>query len=219
MLESTRAYALEKLADAGERELLAGCHLRYLRDYFADLRERFERTARHTELEDGLATELEDVRSALNGALSRPDLLGGGELLATISTSWKSIGYCTEGIAWLERYLAANFGNASLLARLSTALSLLLVDSGLGKRALEIATQAVAHARVAGEGSTLAAALDYYSYGAASLGMFDEAETAIAEAEAIPRASAPRRLALLQSRAVHAGRMRAIDCGRGGAHA
>jgi len=202
LLESTRAYALEKLADADERELLAGCHLRYLRDHFADLRARFEQTARHTELEDRLATELEDVRSALDGALSRSDLLGGGELLAIIATSWKSIGYSTEGIAWLERYLAADFGNASLLlARLLTALSLLLTDSGLGKRALEVATQAVAHARAAGDGSTLAAALDYYSYSAASLGMFDEAETALAEAEAIPRASAPRRLALLQSRA------------------
>ena len=40
LLESTRAYALEKLADAGARDDVAGRHLRYLRDLFGRLRER-----------------------------------------------------------------------------------------------------------------------------------------------------------------------------------
>jgi predicted ATPase/DNA-binding SARP family transcriptional activator len=37
LLESTRAYATEKLANAGERELIASRHLHYLRDLFADV--------------------------------------------------------------------------------------------------------------------------------------------------------------------------------------
>jgi predicted ATPase len=49
LLESTRAYASEKLANAGERDLVAARHLRYFRDRFADLWSKKERTARPTE--------------------------------------------------------------------------------------------------------------------------------------------------------------------------
>jgi predicted ATPase/class 3 adenylate cyclase len=68
LLESTRAYAAEKLDNAGERDLGAGRHLRYLRDRFAELWERLERTARGADLAAALQTELEDVRFALVGA-------------------------------------------------------------------------------------------------------------------------------------------------------
>ena len=37
LLESTRAYALEKLSDAGERDAIASRHLAYLRDRFVEL--------------------------------------------------------------------------------------------------------------------------------------------------------------------------------------
>ena len=99
LLESTRAYALEKLADAGERDLVARHHLRYLRDRFAQQRERLERTARTAALSEALQTDLEDVRSALDGALGRSDLTDGGELLADIYRIWQSIGLQAEGIA------------------------------------------------------------------------------------------------------------------------
>ncbi|HEY6449869.1 MAG TPA: adenylate/guanylate cyclase domain-containing protein, partial [Candidatus Cybelea sp.] len=106
LLESTRAYALEKLADAGERDLFAGRHLRYLRDGFAELRERFLRTERGA-VSATLQTELDDVRAALDGALARSEVIDGGELLANIDGSWQLIGLDTEGIARCEAYLAA----------------------------------------------------------------------------------------------------------------
>ena len=84
LLESTRAYACEKLDDAGERDLIAGRHLRYLRDRFAQLRERYERTARYADLVAAQQTELDDVRSALDGALARSEVIDGGELLANV---------------------------------------------------------------------------------------------------------------------------------------
>jgi predicted ATPase/class 3 adenylate cyclase len=37
LLESTRAYAAEKLTEAGERDRIAGRHLRYFRDWFAQV--------------------------------------------------------------------------------------------------------------------------------------------------------------------------------------
>ena len=52
LLESTRAYALEKLDDAGERDLVADRHLRYLRDRFARAAEeaRADRTTYRSSL-------------------------------------------------------------------------------------------------------------------------------------------------------------------------
>ena len=108
LLESTRAYALEKLDDAGERDLIAGRHLRYLRDRFVEMRERRERTARGADLDAALQTELEDVRSALDGALARSAVIAGGELLANIdAASWRAIGLEAECMARCEAYLAA----------------------------------------------------------------------------------------------------------------
>jgi len=203
LLESTRAYAAEKLAAAGERELLAGRRLRYLCDDFAELRRYCERTARHTELEDRLATELDDVRAALDGALAGPQVLAGAELLAAISTCWRAIGFTHEGIAWIETYLAALAAGATLpVARLSSALSFLLSTLGQSKRAFELATQAVARARATGDGATQAYALYYYSICAMYADRRDEAELALTEAEAIPQPSAALRLSLLGSRSL-----------------
>ena len=101
LLESTRAYALEKLEDAGERDLVASRHLRYLRDRFAELWERRERTGRAADRDAALQTELEDVRSALDGATARSEMVDGGELLANTHASWPAIGLDAEGLGAL----------------------------------------------------------------------------------------------------------------------
>ncbi len=203
LLESTRAYALEKLADAGESDLVAGRHLRYLRDRFAELRERHERTARYADLVAALQTELDDVRSALDGALARSEVVDGGELLANVGPQWGAIGLDAEGIARCEAYLAALPADQSRLrARLSTALSYMLSFSGHRVRAFELATEAVEHARASGDDPSLARALRMYAFTAVPLHRFDDAAEALAQAEAIPGNSAGLRLALLDTRAV-----------------
>ncbi len=109
--------------------LIASRHLRYLRDRFAELRERFVRTARGT-VSATLQTELDDVRAALDGALARSEVVDGGELLANIDGSWQLIGLDAEGTARCEAYLAALPADQSRLrARLSTVLSALLSQS------------------------------------------------------------------------------------------
>src|SRR5579863_5625156 len=109
LLESTRAYALEKLdvAAAAERDRVARRHLRYLRDRFAELRGLGEQTARGGGFYTALQTELEDVRSALDGALARSEILDGADLLANIDTSWQAIGPDAEGMARCEAFLVA----------------------------------------------------------------------------------------------------------------
>jgi predicted ATPase len=202
LLESTRAYAVEKLAAAGERELLANRHLRYLRDRFAELWEGREQTAQDAELAAALHTELEDVRAALDGALARSAVGDGGELLANVGANLEAIGLDAEGMARCEAYLAALPADESQLrARLSMVLASLLDASGHRLRAFELATQAVEQARASGDAAVLARALQRYASAAVFLQRFDDTETALTEAEAIPAPTARLRITLLGVRA------------------
>jgi predicted ATPase/class 3 adenylate cyclase len=202
LLESTRAYALEKLEAAGERDLIASRHLQFLRDYFAELWELTQRTARSVELGAALEIELEDLRSALDGALLSGAVADGASLLASIGGRWRLAGLQAEGITRLEGYLAElSPDEPRLRSRLLISLSILLGEAGSRVQALEAATLAVEHARASVDSSTLALALHRYAYDAMILGRRDDAELALAEAEAIPGASPNFRMVLLQARA------------------
>jgi predicted ATPase len=201
LLESTRAYASEKLDDASERDLVAGRHLRYLRDYFAALREGRERTARHADSSTELQVELEDLRWAFDDALARSDVVDGAELLADIGGIWRDVGLDAEGRARCEAYLTALATDQSRLrARLSTALSFLLLGTHTA-RAFELATQAVEQARASGDASLLAEALRLYALTATRLHRLGDAERALAQAEAIPATATLLRMNLLDARA------------------
>jgi predicted ATPase/class 3 adenylate cyclase len=201
LLESTRAYAAEKLAGAGERDLLAGRHMLYLRDRFTKLREMQDRTARRTDLIAELKTDLEEVRSALDGALARSSVIDGAALLADLGVIWEGIGLGTEGIARCEAYLAALPADQSgLRARLAAALSFLVGDSGQKMRSFELAAQAVDHARKSGDDSLIARALLRYVSASTTIHELDEAERALTQAEAIPGISAYLRIELLGTR-------------------
>lgn len=202
LLESTRAYASEKLTDAGERDVVANRHLRYLRDFFAQMQERFKQKPRPAELIASLRTELQDVRSALDGALARAEVVDGAELLANTSVSWRPIGLEAEGMSRYEAYLAALPPDESRLrARLATELSYLLGVCGERMRAFKIAAQAVEQARASGDDLLVAKALRQYAERATVLCLFDEAERAYLQAEAIPEPSASHRMFLLGARA------------------
>jgi len=203
LLESTRAYALEKLDTVrGERDVVAGRHLRYLRDRFGDLRPEVEPTARRADLHAALLTELEDVRSALDGALAHSQSVDGAELLTRAYTVWLAIGREPEAIALLEAYLAAlPADRLRLRARLSSILAYFLTYSGDRALALELAGQAVDLARKSEDASSLALALRQYSVTALYLRRLDDADRALTQAEAIPGISTNIGRGLLESRA------------------
>jgi predicted ATPase/class 3 adenylate cyclase len=201
-LESTRAYALERLADAGERDLAAGRHLQYLRDRFAGLWARREHAGGETELTMAVQAELEDVRFALDDAMVRSDVIAAAELLADIYVAWTAVGLNAEGVARIERYLARlPSSEARLQAHLSTALSFLIAESGQKLHALETARGAVERARESGEAETLVRALLYRSRLATKAGSLSEAEEALTEAESIPDKSPYMELIALEARA------------------
>ena len=203
LLESTRAYAVEKLEAAGERDLAERRHLRYFHALFAELRALAERTARRSEIYEAFGTELEDTRAALDWALVRGEVREGAALLAWVGDAWTSVGLDSEGIARIEAYLAALPESESLLlARLSTTLPRLLDYALLRDRGVEVATRAVSHARASGDGSALGWALEIYASTTMLPHRFDDAEEALAEAEAISDAPTALRLDLLRARAM-----------------
>jgi predicted ATPase/class 3 adenylate cyclase/pimeloyl-ACP methyl ester carboxylesterase len=202
LLESTRAYAVEKLDDAGERDAIADCHLRHLRDSFAALWERRERGAVTADIVAALQSEADDVRSALDRALVRSKVIEGGELLARVARFWGGIGLETEGATRCEAFLAALPGDELRLhAQLSSALASLFFYSGHKVDAFERATQAVEYARASADVSLLAVTLSSYATLAVLLGRLDDAERALAQAEMLGEGSVVHRLTLLEARA------------------
>ena len=197
LLESTRAYALEKLSDAGERDAIASRHLAYLRDRFVALWEQMDRTGRMGDLTRALVTDLDDVRMALDGALQRGEIFAGGALLAAASSAILRRGLEDEAVPRFEAFLSAlGQDQPRLRARLCGSLSVALGTLGRMKTSAEVAAHALDIGRTSGDGPTLADALDAYALSLIRQGRFDDAEAALTECEAIPDGSARLRLNL-----------------------
>lgn len=107
LLETTHAYAMEKLADSGEFGSLARLHAAYLRDQLRHALTVWESTPSVQWLET-YAPEIDNVRVALDwafGADGDPSL--GIELAAASYLLWYLLSLMQEGRARLERATAA----------------------------------------------------------------------------------------------------------------
>jgi predicted ATPase/DNA-binding winged helix-turn-helix (wHTH) protein len=133
LLETTRAYALEKLAEHGEAERAARRHAEFFRDLFAPA----EDTPLVT-LADlpRYVREIDNVRAALDWAFSRGgDKAVGIALTAAYAPVWLHLSLIAECRDRAER-AHDNFGAASdlnpkLKAQLLTTLGLVLVYAGV----------------------------------------------------------------------------------------
>ena len=202
LLESTRVYALEKLTDAGERESLARLHLHYLRDRFVQLQTVFNATGSAQATQAAFASELEDLRTALDGALERGDLRAGTELLDAVQYHWRAHNLHTEGLTRAEKFLVAIPTAERRLRALAGSAAADAFDN-LGRKlsAFELAENAVADARACGDSETLADVMRTYAWAAMRCGRFELADEALVEAEALAGESVRRRLELRGRRA------------------
>jgi predicted ATPase/class 3 adenylate cyclase len=202
LLESTRAYARERLARAGEQTMLAERLLRHLGTRAGALAVGEARTGREDQLFALFVTELDDVRAMLAWARAHDYVAEGARLLVDLGRNWVDDGLETESIAWHDAYLAALPPDAfALRARLATALAMMLDNQGMLVRTREIAPRAVADARAADDPTVLVRAL----YALAWMHLRDnhlaEAERVISEAEAIPDQTVIDRIQLTEARA------------------
>jgi predicted ATPase/DNA-binding CsgD family transcriptional regulator len=202
LLESTRAYAREKLEAAGEFSASVTRHLRYLGDLFAAARTRAEHDGRLTEIDALLVAEVDDVRAALDGLGGGTQLETGAEMLAAIDERWSWIGIGSEGSWRLERLLSLlPTSERRLRSRLWKALALLARRTNPG-RAFEAAFRAVEFAREVGDVVALADALPAYANELSRARAFEDAAALLVEAEAIaPVENVLLRLRITKSRA------------------
>jgi predicted ATPase len=158
LLETTRRYAREKLAAAGEGEAIERRH----RDWTLALVESVDLGFPGSDVAlrlESLETENDNVRAALEWSLARNESEPALWIVASMKHFWKSNGLLTEGIEWCKRALAA--GSELSIAR-SQALSVLSALSffhGDVDRARSAAEEALTIAREVDDTRSLMLAL------------------------------------------------------------
>jgi predicted ATPase/DNA-binding winged helix-turn-helix (wHTH) protein len=107
LLDTTRAYALEKLGDSGERERIARCHAGYYNDLFERAEAEWEtRPTPEWAAEYGL--QIDNLRAALDWAFSpNGDASIGVALTAAAVPLWLHLSLLDECLGRVERAIAA----------------------------------------------------------------------------------------------------------------
>jgi predicted ATPase len=180
MLESTRAYALDKLIAAGERERLARRHGEYFRDQAQEADRRYGTGSTLAWVAD-VELELDNYRTALEWGISQGnDAVLGAAIAGALEQFWYRGGLPIEGRYWiesaLERIIVAE--KPQIAARLWRALAWLYS----GKRTCEAAERAVKLYESGGDGHGAAVTLARLAYGLYQMGRIDEASEALARA-------------------------------------
>jgi non-specific serine/threonine protein kinase len=144
MLETVRAFALERLAEAGEEQRIRARHAAY----FADLAERADREVRGPQGAAWIARcqrELPNVRVALGWAETTDgDPSVGLRLAAALNMFWV-LRNRVEGCDWLERLLARGAEVPSdVRANALLALGFLLAQEPVGTQADDVLDESAA---------------------------------------------------------------------------
>ena len=122
MLETIRAYALERIAESGELENLRGQHAKYFGEVIINqigFFQLYSPNALHWL--NWLEREHDNIRAALTWSLSTPQgiELGAG-IVSILFWFWYRRGYFIEGAMWADRVLASPSMQADSPARVIT---------------------------------------------------------------------------------------------------
>ncbi len=186
LLESTAAYALEKLRASGEHDALARRHAACFRDQAEAANERYGTGSPAAWLAD-LELELGNFRSALAWALTHGnDAVLGGAIAGALEQLWQNAGLAVEGRYWIDRALdgVSEGEQPRVAARLQLALSWL----SSGKRKHDAAERAMQLYEAVGDARGAARAQRSLAYALYQMGEFDTAHAAIEQALAAARA-------------------------------
>ncbi|HZB93087.1 MAG TPA: winged helix-turn-helix domain-containing protein [Stellaceae bacterium] len=194
LLDTMRAYALEKLADSGEFATLALRHAAFFCDYFASGVVVWEATPSIRWLET-YAPEIDNVRAALEWAFGAGgDEQRGIELAATSRLLWYLMSLNDQGRLWLERAIAVLTAATpkTVEAQLWYGYGFLCTGEPRG-RALPALKRAVGLCREIGEGVALGRSLGLYGLTLALAGRIADGTTALEEASQLLVASDARK--------------------------
>ncbi|MBV8529872.1 MAG: adenylate/guanylate cyclase domain-containing protein [Candidatus Eremiobacteraeota bacterium] len=188
LLESTRAYAVEKLTADGAREELARRHAEYFRDQALAAAERYGTGSAFAWLAV-VELELDNDRAALEWALTRGnDAELGGGIAGALAGLWRNAGLAVEGRYWislaLERVNDAE--HPHIAAHLWYALSIL----SSGQREHDMAERAMQLYASVHDARGTARAQRILAFALMQMGQLDEAKAVIEQALAALRACA-----------------------------
>jgi predicted ATPase/class 3 adenylate cyclase len=176
LLESMRAYAIERLRKRGESAEFARRHLSFYSMLARSVRDTFEESGREADLAP-LIAELDNIRAAVDRSLEAGgDVAGGAGLASTVP--WNIWDY-REGIERLRPFAVLDFGDdACLAAQVQTAISPYLYAFGDHTAAVEASARGLAFARGCGKREVVFYALIQNARHMDPVGatLFDEAE-------------------------------------------
>ena len=187
LLESTAAYALEKLGESGQRERLARRHAEYFRDESQAADQWFDIST--IAWLAAVEPELDNYRTALEWSLTlENDAVLGGAIAGAMERLWWHAGLVVEGRYWIERALPRidEVEQPRIAARLWLAQARLLT----GKRRYDASERAVRLYESVGDVRGAARALRLRGYALYQMGRLDEAHETTALALAGSRACA-----------------------------
>jgi predicted ATPase/DNA-binding XRE family transcriptional regulator len=198
MLETTRAYALDRLTAEGDHDSTARRHAQY----FSDLLCRNNATWGTVPMQAWLVPlefELDNLRAALRWSLvERHDVGLGAAIAVAQETVLELLSLAAEGCRWCEHALAALAPNALLVleAPLQLALARFYARECYFERAIGAGMRSAALYRTRPDSLTLrnlsaraclASALSFTGWALTALRRYDEADRVASEAVALAR--------------------------------
>lgn len=174
LLESTRAYAIGKIAEADESERLARSHAEYFRDRAQTADETYASSATWAWLVRE-ETELDNYRAALEWSLTgEKDVPLGAAIAGSRDRVWTLGGLSVEGRYWIGRAQAGL--DESAYPREAARLWLALAMFSHAKPKRDHAARALALYESQGDRRMSAWALFYVAFGLFQMGQIDEAD-------------------------------------------
>jgi predicted ATPase len=185
LLESTRAYALEKLTATGERDRLARRHAEYFRDQAQEADKRYGTGSTAAWLAS-VEMELDNYRAVLEWALKDGrDAVLGGAVAGALGSLWSNGGLTVEGRYWIG--LAQACLDESAYPQVAARMWRTLGGLSSGKRKHDCAEHALALCQSVGDGYGAAWALTNLAFALYQMGRLEEASETNARALAAMR--------------------------------
>lgn len=178
LLESTRQYARERLAEHGDEDLVARAHANAFLAFAEDVDRAWEITS-DREWFAKVAPEIENFRAALHWALeSRGDVLLGQRLAGALPQAWWSLG-SAEGRRWVQaaRALIDEETPAAVIAGLELTEAELAASLGEYAASRAAGERAAAHYTQLADRVRGAYARRYVGTALVFLGEIEQAET------------------------------------------
>jgi predicted ATPase/class 3 adenylate cyclase len=180
LLESTRAYALDKLTTAGQREHTARRHAEYYRDRVQAADELYG-TGSTFEWVAEIELDLDNCRAALEWCITKDnDRVLGGAIAGALERLWRYGGLTVEGRHWIG--LALKRTNETDHAAVAARLWFAEADLTSGKSAVDAAEHALRLYESARDARGAARARARLAYSLLQIGRIDEANEMASQA-------------------------------------